>query len=40
MGLDSGEPRGIYLGVCRNLTRVVASVFDRVVIGGVDGGVV
>ena len=40
MGLDGGVPRGIHIGVCRNVTRVVASVFDRVVIGGVDGGVV
>ncbi len=40
MGLDGGVPRGISIGVCRNETRVVASVFDRVVIGGVDGGVV
>jgi hypothetical protein len=40
MGLDGGVPRGIHIGVCRNVTRVVASVFDRVVIGGVDGEVV
>jgi hypothetical protein len=40
MGLDGGVPRRICIGVCRNVTKVITSVFDRVGIGGVDGGVV
>ena len=40
MGLYGGVPRGIHIGVCRTMTRVLACVFDTVVIEGVDGGVV
>ena len=40
MGLDGGVPRGIHIGVGRNVTRVVSNVFDMEVIKGVEGGFV
>jgi hypothetical protein len=40
MILDGGVPRGIHIGVGRNVTRAVSSIFDMEVIKGVEGGFV
>jgi hypothetical protein len=38
MDLDGGVPRGIHVGVGRNVTRAVSSVFDIEVTRRMEGG--